>query len=77
MFLITKGTTDTWGIGLMETLCKVVEALIDTRLHASLQLHDVLHRFWSKRGMEMSIMELKLAQDISSVDTNLLFLILL
>ena len=32
MVLILKGTTDTRGIGLLETLWKVVEALIDTCL---------------------------------------------
>ena len=42
LVLIPKGTTDTWGIGLLETLWKVVEALIETRIRASLHLHDVL-----------------------------------
>ena len=36
LVLIPKGTTDTRGIGLLETLWKVMEALIDTRLCASL-----------------------------------------
>ena len=30
LVLIPKGTTNTWGIGLLETLLKVVEALIYT-----------------------------------------------
>ena len=47
LVLIPKGATNTRGIGLLETLWKVVEALIDTRLCASLQIHDVLHRFSS------------------------------
>ena len=34
LVLIPKGTTDTRVIGLLETLWKVVEALIDTFLHA-------------------------------------------
>ena len=33
LFLIPKGNTYTRGIGLLETLLKVVEALIDTSLH--------------------------------------------
>ena len=45
LVLIPRGTTDTWGIGFLETLWKVVEALIDTRLQVSLQMHDTLHSF--------------------------------
>ena len=45
LVLIPKGTTNTWGIGLRETLWKLVEDMIDTRLRASLQFHDVLHGF--------------------------------
>ena len=36
LVLIPKGTTYTWGIGILDTLWKVVEALIDTCLRASL-----------------------------------------
>ena len=45
LVLLTKGTTNTRDIGLLEILWKVLEVLIDTCLHASLQLHDVLHGF--------------------------------
>ena len=47
LVLIPKGVTDTRGMNLLETLWKVVETLVDTRLCASLQMHDVLHRFRS------------------------------
>ena len=43
LVLIRKGTTDTRGIGLLDSLWKVVVALIDTRLRSSLQFHDVFH----------------------------------
>ena len=56
LVLITKGDTNTKGIVLLETLWKVVEALIDTRLHASLQLHDALHGFRDGRGTGTAIM---------------------
>ena len=36
LVLIPKGNTDIRGIGLLETLWKVVEALLDTCLRASL-----------------------------------------
>ena len=60
--LIPKGTTNTQDIGLLETLWKVVEALIDTRLRSILQLHDVLNGLRSRRGTGIAIVELNLAQ---------------
>ena len=68
LVLIPKGTTDTQCIGLLETLWEVVETLIDTSVRASLQFHDVIHIFRSGRGTGTAIMELKLAQELSSVD---------
>ena len=46
----------------METLWKVMEAIIDTRLQASIQFHDVLHGLRAGRGIRAATMELKLAQ---------------
>ena len=77
LVLITKETTDTRGIVLLETLWKVVEALIDTCLHVSLQMHGVLHKFRSRRGMGASIMELKLARELSRIYPYPLFLVFL
>ena len=68
LVLILKGTTNTRSIGLLDTLWKVVEALIDTRLRASLQMHNVLHGFRSRRGIGAAIMELKLAQELAIKD---------
>ena len=47
LVLFPKGTTNKRGIVLLDTLWKVVEALIDTCLCASLQMHNVLHGFRS------------------------------
>ena len=55
LVLIPKGTTNTRGISLLETLWKVVEFLIDTRLLASLHMHYVLHGFSTVIGMETAI----------------------
>ena len=55
----------------------MVEALIYTPLHASLQLHDILHGFWARRGTGTAIMELKLAQELVSIYQEPLFLLLL
>ena len=75
--LITNETTRTRGIDLLETLRKVTEVLIDTRLRYSLQMHDVLHRFRSRRGTGTTIMELNLAQELPSIEQDPLFLVFL
>ena len=77
LVLITKGTNNTRGIGLLETLWKIVEALIDTRLCASLQMHDFLRRFRAGRGTGTAIMELKPAQELASIDQDPIFLLFL
>ena len=77
MVLIPKGNTDTRYIDLLETLWKVVEALIDTRLRVSLHTNGVLHRFRSGTGKETDIMELQIAHDISRIDQDPLFVVFL
>ena len=62
---------------MLKTLWKVVEVLIYTRLHASLQLHDVLHCFGAGRGMGIFIMELKLSPELASIHQYPLFLVFL
>ena len=64
LILIPKGASNTWSIGMPKTLWKVVEALLDTRLRASLQLNDILHGLRGGRGTGTAIIELKLYQDI-------------
>ena len=67
LVLIPKRTTGRRVIGLLETLCKVVEALIDTHLRASLRLHNVLHGFRYRRGTGTVIMKLKLTKELTSI----------
>ena len=62
LFLIPKGNTDTWGIGLLESLWRVVEAIVDTCLRPSFCLHDILQCFRAGKGTRSAIFELKLAQ---------------
>ena len=66
LVLIPKGTIDSRGIGLLKTLWKAAEALIDTHIRASLQFHDGLHRLRAVRGTGTSIMELNIPQELSS-----------
>ena len=77
LVLIPKGATNTRGIGLLETLWKVVKALINNRLRTSLQMHGILHGFRAGRGAGTAIMELKLAHELSIIDQDPLFLVLL
>ena len=53
----------------------MVEALINTRLRASLHIHDVLHGFRYGRGTGTDIMELKLSQELARIDQDPLFLV--
>ena len=59
MLLIPKGNADNRGIGLMDTVWKVVEEVIYTRIKTVVQLHNVLHRFCARMGTGTTIMELK------------------
>ena len=77
LVLIPKGNTDTRGIGLLEFLWKVVEAIIDTHLRASVRLHDILHDFRIGKGTGKVILDLKLAQKLANVDHDPLFLVFL
>ena len=56
---------------------KVVEALINACLCASLQMYDVLHGFKSGRRTGTAIMMLNIAQDFVSIDQDPLFLVFL
>ena len=68
---------NTWGIGMIEVAWKVVEALIDTRIKAVVQFHYVLHKFHARGVKGKAIMDLKLAQELASVDQYILFLVFL
>ena len=51
--------------------------ITNTRLRASVRLHEVLHGFHAGRWMGTAILELKLAQELASVDQDPLFLVFL
>ena len=75
LVLIPKGKADTLGIRILEVVWKVVEAVIDTHIKSVVQFHNVLHRFHAGRGTGTAIMELKLTQDMESVDQDTLLLV--
>ena len=77
LVLILKVITYTWQIGILEVVWKVVETVIDTHIKAVVQFHDALHGFYTGRGAETVIMEIKLAQELASVAQTPLFLVLI
>ena len=50
LVLNPKGNADTWGIGILEVVWKVVEAVIDTWIKSVVQFYDVMHCFCAGRG---------------------------
>ena len=77
LVLVTNINSDTQEIGLLEIVYKVLEVVIDTRVNAIVQLHYVFHGFHGGRLTGTNIMELKILQDLASVDQDPLFLVFL
>ena len=61
----------------MEVMWKVVEEGIYTRIKTVVKFHDVLHGFCTCRGRGAATMELKIAQELVSVDQYPLLLVFL
>ena len=71
--LIPKGNSgDFRGIGLLEVMWKVMERIEDARLKCVL-LHDALHGFRPGRSCGTGIMEVKLAQQLASLEQSPFF----
>ena len=68
---------DTWGIGLLQVLWKVADAIINTRVKTAVNFHGVLHGFRVHHGMGKAIMDLNMAQYLSRIDQDPLLLLLL
>ena len=77
LFLISKGNMATRGIGMLVSLWKAVEEIINTHLSESVRLHGVLYGFHAGRGMETAILELKIVQELARVYQYPLLLVLL
>ena len=60
--LITKGKKYYRGIGIVEVMWKVVAAILNLRLTASISFHDSLHRFWAGRSIGTATLEANLLQ---------------
>ena len=62
--LMPKGGRDYQGIGLLESIWKVLERIMDRRLN-TIELHDCLHGCRAHRGTCTGVIEAKLAQQLS------------
>ena len=60
------------GIGLLEPIWKVIEAIMDRRLNV-IPLHDCLRGYLAKRGTRTAITEAKLFQQLAFLDQVPLF----
>ena len=77
LVLIPKGNADTREIRLLEVVWKVAEVVINTWIKSAAEFHDVLNGFRAGRGRGTAIMELKLDQELASVDQDPFFLVFL
>ena len=60
--IITKGNREFRGIELVEVLCKVLLGVINQRIGAAVQFHDVIHGFRVVRGTGTTSLKAKLLQ---------------
>ena len=70
--LIPKGGGDYRGIGLLEPMWKILEAIMDRRLNAIL-FHDCLHGYMAKRGTGTATVDAKLAQQLAYLEQHPLY----
>ncbi len=74
---LPKPCGGTRGIGLLEIIWKLTEAIMDTRLKEKVKLHDLLHGFKEKRGTTTAIIEAKLQQELAHLPHKPLFQVFL
>ena len=68
MTLLPKSDGGVRVIGLLETTWKICKAIIDARVKNKVTFHDSAHGFRSHRGTGTVIIELKLQQELASID---------
>ena len=75
--LIPKGGKYYCGIGLVEVMWKVVEAVLNLLLMASITFYNFLHGFRAGRGAGTYILEAKLHQQLAALREEVLHVIFL
>ena len=63
LVFLPKCKVNNRGIGTLEVLWKVVEAIIDTHIKTAVIFNDVLHGFRACRGTETAIVEIKMSSE--------------
>ena len=77
MVLIPKGEKDNHGIGLVETMWKLVAEILNWRFTASITFHDFFHGFWVGHGTGTATLEAKLLQQLAALREEVLYAIFL
>ena len=77
VILITKGKKDYRGIGPLGVIWKVVAAILNFRLTASITYHDFLRGFRLARGTGTDTLKAKLLQQLGALREEVLYLIFL
>ena len=65
--LIPKGGKYYRCIGLVEVMWKVVVAILNFWITASITFHDFLHGFWAGRGTGTATLKAKLLQQLAAL----------
>ena len=73
--LIPKGNTDCRGIVLVEVMWKVLAAILNRRLTASITFHDFLHGFRKGHGTGAATLEATLLQHLAALREEVLYVI--
>ena len=61
----------------MEVMWKLVAAILNIRLTASITFHDLLHGFWAGCGTGTATLEAKLLQQLAVLREEVLYVIFL
>ena len=75
--LISKGRNDYRGISLVVMMWKVLAAILNCRLTASITYHDFLHGFWEGRGTVTATLEAKLLWQLAALGEDVMYVIFL
>ena len=77
MVLLHKGGKEYCDIGLLEVMWKVVAAILNRRLVASITFHNFLHCFRAGRVTGTATLEAKLLQQIAALREEVMYVIFL
>ena len=75
--LMPKGERDYRGIGLVDGMWKVVVAILNFRITASITYHNFLHGFRECRGTGTATLEVKLLHQLEALREEVLYVIFL